>query len=119
MATARIAAAPLAFVLGCTSLVPGTVHALDQRPPLWLAQAGVPWSGLSPAEQEVLGKHRERWADYPAGRRDELLRGARRYLELTPGERNEAIRGQEQYRQMTPEQRQRLREEYRQQKQVR
>jgi hypothetical protein len=56
-----------------------------------VAHAGdIPWSSLSPEEQRILGKARDRWDQMPTERQQRLLRGAHRWQDMSPEQRDAA-----------------------------
>jgi hypothetical protein len=81
----------------------------------WLL-AGAQWSELTPAEQELLRKHRKRWSEYSSEEQDRIREGASRYMRMSPEEQRRVREKQQQYQQLTPEQRRELRQRYLQEK---
>ena len=87
-------------------LVPAWSHA-QQTP--GGAGAPVPWSTLTSAQRQLLGRLRDQWAQLPPARQRALVRGSRLWLHMTPAERHQAQRRFAQWRRMSPQQRARLR----------
>lgn len=60
--------------------------------PAWAQgdQTGVPWSQLSPGEQQLLQRFSDNWDQLPPRKQQRLRNGARQWGTMTPEERQEA-----------------------------
>ena len=74
------------------------------------ALARVPWSALSPAEQDVLGAVREGWDTFTAERQTRLREAFARFRALPPAERRTL---RQQWQDAKPEERRALRRSWR------
>ena len=52
------------------------------------APASIAWSSLTPEEQKVLDRFKDRWNTLAPEQQQKLLRGSRRWLSMTPEERD-------------------------------
>lgn len=52
--------------------------------------AGVPWSQLSPGEQQLLQRFSDNWDQLPPRKQQRLRNGAQQWGTMTPEERQEA-----------------------------
>ena len=88
--------------------------------PAWAQgdQTGVPWSQLSPGEQQLLQRFSDNWDQLPPRKQQRLRNGARQWGTMTPEERQEAKQRFKEWRSLPPEQRQQLRERYQQFRQL-
>jgi len=83
-------------------------------PPVW-AQAQVervPWSQLTPSDQQYLQRFSEKWDQLPRQRQERLLNGVNKWRNMTPEERREAKERFQRWRELPPEQQQHLRERF-------
>ena len=73
--------------------------------PAWAQgdQAGVPWSQLSPGEQQLLQRFSDNWDQFPPRKQQRLRNGARRWGTMTPEERQEAKQRFKEWRSLPPE----------------
>jgi uncharacterized protein DUF3106 len=83
-------------------------------PPVW-AQAQeerLPWSQLTPTDQQYLQRFSEKWDQMPRQRQERLLNGVNKWRNMTPEERREAKERFQRWRELPPEQQQYLRERF-------
>src|SRR5476651_1523478 len=78
--------AVLAVILGAATV--WAQEGSGQAPPAALSVTPVPWSALSPAEQQVLAPVQNKWEQLPPGAQQRLQRGAQRWSTLTPEQRD-------------------------------
>ena len=83
--------------------LPAWVQAQEER---------IPWSQLSPTDQQYLQRFSEKWDHMPRQRQERLLNGANRWRNMTPEERQEAKQRFQRWRELPPEQQQHLRERF-------
>ena len=84
---------------------------------LWLtlavaADERVPWTALTPDEQQLLSTLRGEWDTLPVERQQHLRRGAARWATLAPDERAFAAERLQRWRQIDPARRALIRERY-------
>lgn len=96
------------ILLGC-----GVASAWAQGDP-----TGVPWSQLSPGEQQLLQRFSGTWDQFPPRKQERLRNGAHQWGTMTPEERQEAKQRFKQWRTLPPEQQQQLRERFQQFRQL-
>ena len=80
--------------------------------PVW-AQAQeerLPWSQLTPTDQQYLQRFSEKWDQMPRQRQERLLNGVNKWKNMTPEERREAKERFQRFRNLPPEQQKSLRE---------
>ena len=71
--------------------------------PVWAENAaGVPWSSLSSAEQQLLARPRDQWDPLPPGRQQARERGAQRWRPMTPEERERAKQRFKRWKELSP-----------------
>src|SRR5579863_7566922 len=75
---------------------PQSLQGVGGQPPAPVRQgqvaagAPVPWSSLSPRQQQLLGPMASRWGTLPAARQQALARGSRRWLNMSAQQRTMA-----------------------------
>ena len=82
-------------------------------PPALAESSNPAWHDLTPQEQHILHRLKDRWDRIPLARKQRLLKGARLWSRLTPAERVEVKRRFRRWKRMSPERRKRIRESYR------
>jgi hypothetical protein len=95
----------LILLLGLVLLVPLAPAALA---------GDIPWSSLSPDQQRILSRARDRWDQMPTQRQQRLLRGAQRWQAMSPEQREHARERWRERHQRGREYRQRWHREHRQ-----
>jgi hypothetical protein len=72
----------------------------------------LPFEKLTPAEQLLLRRYAQRWANLPPQRREALVQGARRWLAATPEERRRWRAFFHHWRTLPPAKQERLRQRW-------
>ncbi|GAC1660460.1 MAG: hypothetical protein PVS2B3_13730 [Steroidobacteraceae bacterium] len=91
-----------------------TVPLFAQDAPLSaIASAPVPWSSLSPPQQQLLSKFSGQWSSLPPGRQQALAHGSERWLGMSQTERNTARERFSRWNSLPPDQRHAVRENFR------
>jgi Protein of unknown function (DUF3106) len=91
------------------------IPSIAQEPPAPAAAgpsvpaAPVPWSSLSPNQQQLLSRFGGQWSSLPPARQQALAHGSERWLAMSPAQRDAARDRFAHWQSLPPEQRQALR----------